>query len=115
MNEGAGLKLPQRTIDSVEAQVTDRSTKTQTETTERPRPSGQPFDDPALILIAPNQLAEIFLCSERKLERERSAGTGVPFVRIGRLVRYRLIDVREYLEAQRCRSTSDVRSEGTCP
>ena len=89
--------------------MTDRSFLTHAEAAERPCPSAQPLDDPALVLIAPNQLADIFGCSERKLERERSAGTGVPFVRIGRLVRYRLIHVFEYLEAQLRTSTSDTR------
>jgi hypothetical protein len=31
------------------------------------------------------------------LQKDRVAGTGIPFIRIGRLVRYRASDVRAYL------------------
>ena len=63
--------------------------------------------DPALVLLDQNRLAELLGCSARTLERQRLEGTGVPFCRVGRLVRYRLSDVLEYLEGQRRLSTSD--------
>ena len=63
--------------------------------------------DPALVLLDQDRLAKLLGCSARTLERQRLEGTGIPFCRIGRLVRYRLLDVSEYLEAQRRRSTSD--------
>lgn len=63
--------------------------------------------DPALVLLDQTRLAKLLGCSARTLERQRLEGTGIPFCRIGRLVRYRLLDVSEYLEAQRRRSTSD--------
>jgi excisionase family DNA binding protein len=37
-------------------------------------------------------------CSEATLERDRWAGGGIPFVRIGRSVRYRKRDVLTWLE-----------------
>ncbi len=68
-------------------------------------------NDPALILLNQEQLAELLGCSTRTLERQRLEGTSIPFVRVGRLVRYRLIDVHQYLERQRRTSTSDTRPE----
>jgi predicted DNA-binding transcriptional regulator AlpA len=42
------------------------------------------------------------------LQKDRVVGSGIPFVRIGRLVRYRPSDVRAYLDAlQAHRSTSE--------
>lgn len=43
-------------------------------------------------------LAAIRDCSLATLERDRWAGTGVPFVKIGRLVRYRKSEIRSWLE-----------------
>ncbi len=79
--------------------------------TGHPAGYGTISDDPALVLLDQNQLAELLGCSVRTLERHRLEGTGIHFVRIGRLVRYRLIDTREHLEAQRRTSTSDTRPE----
>jgi hypothetical protein len=43
------------------------------------------------------------------LQKDRVAGTGIPFVRFGRQVRYRAQDVAAYLAAlPRCRSTSEA-------
>lgn len=69
------------------------------------------FGNPALVLFDQIRLAELFGCSERTLERQRLEGTGIPFVRVGRLVRYRLVDVLQYLERQR-RTSTRVKSKG---
>jgi predicted DNA-binding transcriptional regulator AlpA len=43
------------------------------------------------------------------LQKDRVIGTGIPFVRIGRLVRYRQSDVNAFLAAlPRLRSTSEA-------
>jgi hypothetical protein len=43
------------------------------------------------------------------LQKDRVAGTGIPFIRIGRLVRYRPSDVAAYLDALPIRrSTSET-------
>jgi len=43
------------------------------------------------------------------LQKDRVAGSGIPFVRIGRLVRYRPADVAAYLKAlPTCSSTSEA-------
>ena len=42
------------------------------------------------------------------LQKDRVSGTGIPFVRIGRLVRYRQSDIQAYLAALPARrSTSE--------
>jgi predicted DNA-binding transcriptional regulator AlpA len=43
------------------------------------------------------------------LQKDRVAGTGIPFIRLGRLVRYRQSDVTAFLDAlPSCRSTSET-------
>ena len=54
-------------------------------------------------------LAEVLFVSERKLERDRHEGTGIPFVKIGRRVLYRREDVLEYLMANRFTSTAEAK------
>lgn len=53
---------------------------------------------------APNQslhnqvvVAHVRDCSVATMERDRWAGGGIPFIKIGRLVRYRKSDVLEWL------------------
>lgn len=53
---------------------------------------------PDWTLFAQETLAAIRDCSLATLERDRWAGTGVPFVKMGRLVRYRKADIHEWLE-----------------
>lgn len=36
-------------------------------------------------------------CSEAKLERDRWAGEGIPYIKVGRSVRYKKADVLKYL------------------
>lgn len=43
-------------------------------------------------------VAAIRNCSRATIERDRWAGTGVPFVKMGRLVRYRKIDIISWLK-----------------
>ena len=65
-------------------------------------------NDPRLILLDQGRLAKLLGCSARTLERQRLDGTGIPFVRVGRLVRYRLADVTNFLGRQLRISTSDA-------
>ena len=46
-------------------------------------------------------------CKVSTLRRWRWSGGGPPYVKIGRLVRYRPTDIAEWLAAQRRISTSD--------
>ncbi|VEG92091.1 helix-turn-helix domain-containing protein [Legionella spiritensis] len=66
------------------------------------------FDSaPNSMLFNQNTLAAILDCSTQLLERNRWAGEGVPYLKIGRKVLYRKSDVLEFLQQQKLyRSTS---------
>jgi hypothetical protein len=45
------------------------------------------------VYLSTNELAERWAMSPRTLANHRSLGIGVPYVKLGRVVRYRLADV----------------------
>lgn len=63
---------------------------------------------PDSMLFNQNTLAAILNCSTQLLERNRWAGEGVSYLKIGGKVLYRKSDVLEFLQQQKIyRSTSD--------
>lgn len=53
-------------------------------------------------------IAAVLSCSTQLLERNRWAGSGVPYLKIGHKVLYRKSDVLDFLQKQKVyRSTSD--------
>jgi hypothetical protein len=64
--------------------------------------------DNGLPRLNEKQLAERWGVSVRTLQAARVKGGGVPFVRIGRAVRYRLEDVLAYEQARLRTNTSDT-------
>ncbi len=48
--------------------------------------------------LKPHQVAELLQLTERTLANLRSEKRGIPFVKVGRAVRYRKKDVEAYLE-----------------
>jgi hypothetical protein len=67
------------------------------------------MDDHALdALLTSREYAQLRRCSERTIERERSAGTGCPYVQISRAVRYRRGDIIEFLRQHVRHSTSEA-------
>jgi len=64
-------------------------------------------DLPWLILLTELDLATRWSCSIKKLQADRLKGVGIPYVKIGRLVRYRIEDVLEFEAAQLRQSTSE--------
>jgi excisionase family DNA binding protein len=58
-------------------------------------------------IITQKEAAQLLHLSERTLERHRVTGTGPRFVRLGRLVRYRLCDLEQWLENSLRTSTSE--------
>lgn len=60
-------------------------------------------------------IAVVIGCSEEKLQRDRWAGKGLPFVRFGRLVRYRKRDVLGVPAAQSSQSQERVATEPRNP
>lgn len=67
------------------------------------------FDSaPDSMLFNQNTLAAILDCSKQLLERNRWAGEGVPYLKIGRKVLYRKADILDFLKQQKVfHSTSD--------
>jgi hypothetical protein len=67
------------------------------------------FDSaPESALFNQQTIAAVFSCSTQLLERNRWAGTSVPYLKIGRKVLYRKSDVLGFLQQQKVyRSTSD--------
>lgn len=47
------------------------------------------------------QLANYINCSVSTLRNHRHAGTGIPYFKIGRSVRYKKKDVEDYMERRR--------------
>lgn len=65
-------------------------------------------------LISEKELATLLGCSTHKLQRDRRVGSPIPYIKVGRSVKYRLSDVQAYLEKQCFVSTSqygEVRHE----
>jgi hypothetical protein len=69
---------------------------------------GAPIDLGEDELIDTAALAKIRGESVSKLTKERLEGGGPVYVKLGRTVRYRLGDVRTWLQSQRVRSTSEA-------
>ncbi len=59
-------------------------------------------------LLSRNEVEVLFGISRRYLEVSAVRGDGPPMIRVGsRMVRYRVADLREWLDARRVTSTSD--------
>ena len=56
------------------------------------------MENPTDKLLKQSEVAEILSCSTAWLEQSRFRKTGIPFVKIGRACRYKLSDVRRYIE-----------------
>ena len=68
---------------------------------------------PYSALFNQQTIAAVLSCSTQLLERNRWAGSSVPYLKIGRKVLYRKSDVLDFLQQQKVyRSTSD---EGQSP
>ena len=59
-------------------------------------------------LINTIELAEYLGVSESGLKQSRVKGDGIPFIKIGQLVRYRLEDVEAYLESRMKKNTLNI-------
>jgi hypothetical protein len=64
-------------------------------------------------LLSDRDVEKITSRARSTLQKDRVTGTGIPFARIGRLVRYRQSDVTAFLDAlPRRRSTSETERSG---
>lgn len=59
-------------------------------------------------MFSQNTIAAVLNCSTQLLERNRWAGAGIPYIKIGRKVLYRKSEVMDFLQQQKIyHSTSD--------
>ncbi|MCD6040115.1 MAG: hypothetical protein K0S27_1515 [Gammaproteobacteria bacterium] len=56
---------------------------------------------PDSALFAQETIAALLDCSLATIERDRWLGNGIPFIKIGRMVRYKKSDISLWLEAHR--------------
>jgi hypothetical protein len=64
-------------------------------------------------LLSDRDVEKITGRARSTLQKDRIVGTGIPFVRLGRLVRYRSSDVTAFIDAlPSCRSTSETARDG---
>jgi excisionase family DNA binding protein len=62
-----------------------------------------------MTLLTQREAASVLRLSERTLERMRTSGLNAPkFVKMGRVVRYRVSDLEEWIAARVVGSTSEV-------
>ena len=58
------------------------------------------------------EVAQILKCTTAALRRWRREGRGPRFIRVGRLIRYRLADVEEFLESNASSSRAASNASG---
>jgi predicted DNA-binding transcriptional regulator AlpA len=58
-------------------------------------------------LLTGREAAALLRLSERTLERHRTAGTGPRFCALGRSIRYRRVDLADWIERAARHSTSE--------
>jgi predicted DNA-binding transcriptional regulator AlpA len=78
---------------------------------QRPQAPGTaiPFDH----ILSPRQASQFTGLSVATLQRQRSSGGGIPFIKLGsRRVAYRHSDVMRWLESRLVCSTTDARQRG---
>ena len=66
--------------------------------------------DPALVLLDERETAAVTEQSPKTLESWRNRGENLPFLKLGRRVRYRLSDVLSFLDDNTFRSTREAKT-----
>ena len=51
------------------------------------------------VLLTEKEVQEYYKINVNTLQRNRSMGLGLPYVKLGRLVRYKVSDIEKYLDA----------------
>ena len=67
--------------------------------------------DSAEVLLTDDDLERITGRAKSCWQKDRMAGTGPKFIRVGRLIRYRRADVEEWLNSRTVTSTSAAHGE----
>ena len=65
------------------------------------------FKDQGFVLLTTEQAAEYLNLSSKTLERLRCEGGGPAFLKLGRLVRYRIDSLQEWIDSKMYHSTSE--------
>lgn len=63
-------------------------------------------DHPNLV-VDQKRCAELVGVSVRKIEADRIKGNGIPYLKIGRAVRYKMSDIQEYMNKNKFRHTTE--------
>ncbi|HCK32815.1 MAG: DNA-binding protein [Micavibrio sp.] len=63
-------------------------------------------------LLSEKEAAALLNCSVFKLQKDRRIGSDIPYIKIGRSVKYDRVALEEYLKARTFRSTSEY--DGGC-
>lgn len=50
------------------------------------------------ILLTEDEVSKLFNINKHTLQRDRFNGTGIPYVKLGRRVRYKVEDIQKYIE-----------------
>ena len=62
--------------------------------------------------LTETEVAEMLRCTKAALRKWRREGRGPRFIRVGRLIRYRLADVEEFLESNASSSRAASNASG---
>lgn len=73
----------------------------------RPERKTRPIPTDPNALLTEHEVADRQARSIRTLQNQRVLGGGIPFIKLGRAVRYRLSDVVAWEEARRFHNTSE--------
>ena len=63
-------------------------------------------------ILNETEVSEMLRCTKAALRRWRREGRGPRFIRVGRLIRYRLADVEEFLESNASSSRAASNASG---
>jgi|APLak6261672720_1056091.scaffolds.fasta_scaffold15762_2 hypothetical protein len=86
---------------------TDTQTRTkETDTQARTKALAEFYSAPETALFNQITVAHVRDCSTATMERDRWSGGGIPFIKIGRAVKYRKSDVLTWLEKYQVQSST---------
>jgi hypothetical protein len=80
----------------------------QAQTQSRSQALAEFYSAPETALFGQRTIAHVRDCSTATLERDRWAGSGIPFIKIGRAVKYRKTDTLAWLEQYQPQQSTSV-------
>ena len=55
-------------------------------------------DMKSVVLLTEKEVQDLYKLNVKTLQRERFNGSGIPYIKLGRRVRYKVSDINAYLE-----------------